>query len=300
MKRIHIISPSGSIDKTLINGAAERMKLWGYTVTIAPHAYDQDGRFAGTAANRITDINNALADTNNDIILCSRGGYGLQQIADKIHVPDSLPNNTKRPLLVGFSDITILHNILALKQIPTLHASMCKYVATLPDDDPALHLLRLALSGEKMRYDIPIHPLQRIGKVTGKLIGGNLSVLYGLQATPYAIHRIIDQQTVPTILFIEEIAEHHYHIDRMMQNLKMSGVLQRLGGLVVGQMTDCDDDTSMGCSVLQTIQRAVAEYDYPVLFNFPAGHIPQNKPLRLNTTWTLNVTTQQNILTQEQ
>ena len=299
MKQVHIISPSGCIDPTLIDGAAERLTQWGCTVTIAPHAYDQYGRFAGTATDRLTDINNALADTRNDIILCSRGGYGLQQIADKIQVPE-FPDNTHRPLLVGFSDITILHNILALKQIPSLHASMCKYIATLPDDDPALHMLRRALSGEKMHYDLPAHPLQRIGTVTGKLIGGNLSVLYGLQGTPYALSRIIDQQTIPVILFIEDIAERHYHIDRMMHNLKMSGVLQRLGGLVVGQMTDCDDDTSMGCSVLQTIQQAVAEYDYPVLFNFPAGHIPQNKPLLLNTTWTLNITAQQATLTQVQ
>lgn len=299
MKQVHIISPSGCIDPILIDGAAERLTQWGYTVTIAPHAYDQYGRFAGTATNRLTDINNALADTRNDIILCSRGGYGLQQIADKIQVLE-FPNDTHRPLLVGFSDITILHNILALKQIPSLHASMCKYIATLPDDDPALHMLRHALCGEKMHYALPAHPLQRIGTVTGKLIGGNLSVLYGLQGTPYALSRIIDQQTIPVILFIEDIAERHYHIDRMMHNLKMSGVLQRLGGLVVGQMTDCNDDTSMGCSVLQTIQQAVAEYDYPVLFNFPAGHVPQNKPLLLNTTWTLNITTQQATLTQVQ
>lgn len=284
MKHIHIISPSGAIDNTLIDNAIARLQQWGYMVSVAPHARGRYGRFAGTEQERLSDLNDALCQSDTNIILCSRGGYGLQQIADHIRVPEQ-----HVPLVVGFSDITVLHSILGLQGVPTLHASMCKYIATLPDEHTALCLLRHILQGKEMTYSLPPQPCQREGMCEGKLIGGNLSVLYGLQGTPYSLNRLIDKCEEPPILFIEDVCERHYHIDRMMQNLRMSGVLARLGGLVVGQFTDCDDDPLMGCSVYETILRAVSGYDFPVMMNLPAGHMEQNVPLRLNTKWHLSV-----------
>lgn len=284
MKHIHIISPSGAIYNILIDHAIVRLEQWGYSVSVAPHARGRYGRFASTEQERLSDLNDALCQTDTDIILCSRGGYGLQQIADHLRVPEK-----RVPLLVGFSDITVLHNILGLHGVPTLHASMCKYIATLPDEHPALQLLQRALQGETMAYSLPPQPHQREGECEGRLIGGNLSVLYGLQGTPYSLNCLIDKCEEPPILFIEDVCERHYHIDRMMQNLRMSGVLARLGGLVVGLFTDCDDDPLMGCTVYETILRAVTEYDFPVMVNLPAGHVEQNVPLRLNTKWHLAV-----------
>lgn len=284
MKLLCIISPSGAIDNILIDNAVARLKQWGYAVSVAPHARGRHGRFAGTEQERLDDINHALCQPDTDIILCSRGGYGLQQIADRIHIPGH-----RVPLVVGFSDITVLHSILGLHSVPTLHASMCKYLATLPDEHPALHLLQRALQGEKMTYSLPTHPCQREGRCEGRLIGGNLSVLYGLQGTPYSLNCLIDRCDAPPILFLEDVCERHYHIDRMLQNLRMSGILAHLGGLVVGQFTDCDDDPLMGCTVYDTIRKAVSEYDFPVMTNLPAGHVEQNVPLRLNTTWRLSV-----------
>lgn len=287
MKRIRIISPSGAIDNSLIDNAITRLSQWGYSVSVASHARGKYGRFAGTEQERLSDLNDALNSQDIDIVLCSRGGYGLQQIADRIRVPEQ-----HIPLVVGFSDITLIHSILCLHSIPSLHASMCKYIATLPDEHPALQLLQRALQNEKMTYTTPLHPCQRDGNSEGTLIGGNLSVLYGLQGTPYALNCLIDKCKKPPILFLEDVCECHYHIDRMMQNLRMSGVLARLGGLVIGQFTECSDDPSMGCTIAETIRHAVSGYDYPIMMNLPVGHIEQNIPLRLNVKWRLSVTSE--------
>lgn len=270
MKHIRIVSPSGAIDRTFIEGAIERLLSWGYRVSVGPHAYDRWGRFAATDEARLQDLNEAIADPEVDIILCARGGYGLQRIVDRV---------AGNKLIVGFSDITELHQRM---HCPTLHAVMCKHIATLPEDSEPLIQLRKALRGETLSYDIAAHPLNRYGRAEGLLTGGNLSVLYGLQATPFAL-------TGAGILFIEDIAERHYHIDRMMQNLRMSGVLAGLSGLVVGQFSDCDADEGMHESLYETIKRAVSDYDYPVLFNFPAGHVTRNLPLWLNAHATLSV-----------
>ncbi len=290
MRHIRIISPSGAIDPSLIDGAALRLQSWGYRVSVAPHARGRFGRFAAEDSGRLDDFNNALADPDIDIILCSRGGYGLQRIIQDIRIPAG-----NVPLLVGFSDITAAHTLLGKSGRPSLHASMCKALATLPDDLPAMQALRRALEGQPMRYPLPPHPLQRNGECIGRLIGGNLSVLYGLQGTSFSLRELIASYPEPPVLFLEDIGERHYHIDRMMRNLDLSGIFRHIGGLIVGQFTDCPDDPGMGCSVLQTIAEVVRPYSFPVLFNFPAGHIDGNMPLRLHTSWHLSVTPDQNI-----
>ena len=286
-KTIHILSPSGAIAPDLIDRAAERLRLFGYRVSVAPHAYGAYGRFAGTPAERIADLADALANPAIDAILCARGGYGLQQILPAL---DNLGAPANLPIIIGFSDITALHQWCGLHGIPSLHALMCKHLAELPLDSEPVQLWHQALLGEPLCYTLPAHPLNRAGQITGRLIGGNLSVLYGLQGTPYSLARLLDAEPdTPAILFIEDIAERHYHIDRMMQNLRMSGVLSRIAGLVVGQFSDCDDDPSMNCSVAETILRATDGYGYPVLFDFPAGHVERNLPLWLNAPCRLSV-----------
>ncbi len=271
--RIHIISPSGAINPEYIEGATKRLQSWGYIVTEGAHARGEYGRFSGTDAERLADLQDALADADIDFILCSRGGYGLQRIIDKV------PAITHP--IIGFSDITALHQVSG---IPSLHGLMCKHIATLQDDSEALQLFRRALKGEPLHYSLPVHPLNRLGTAEGTLIGGNLSVLYGLQGTPYSLNAVIDAHPEGVILFIEDICERHYHIDRMMRNLRMSGVLSRIKGLVVGQFSDCDCDPLMRCSVYDTIYEAAADYNYPILFDFPAGHVEDNRPLWLNKT----------------
>lgn len=146
-----------------------------------------------------------------------------------------------------------------------------------------------------MHYQWESHPLNRLGVAEGKIIGGNLSVLYGLQGTEYDLRSIEDLrlkiEDCKPILLIEDVGERHYHIDRMMRNLRMSGVLSHLGGLIVGQFSECEDDELMGCTVYETIKEAVADYDYPVLFNAPVGHVERNLPLVLNVPARMEITT---------
>lgn len=273
-KSIRIVSPSGAIDGRYIDGAKQVLQKWGFNVSEGLHARDRYGRFAGTQADRIADLQAAINDADIDIILCSRGGYGLAQIIDKIDLK-SLCRHPK--LICGFSDITVLHSALGKLDLPSVHSIMAKHLTELPKDaEPKLQLQNI-LQGQKPTYEISSHRLNRQGMAQGNLRGGNLSVLYGLRGTPY------DFQPENTILFIEDIAEKPYHIDRMMQNLKFGGILQRISGLVVGQFSDCDEDPLMMRSIEEIISDAVSEYSYPVCFNFPAGHVAQNMPLIMNT-----------------
>jgi muramoyltetrapeptide carboxypeptidase len=269
MKHIRIISPSGSIDPNYITLSKARLESWGFRVTVGTYAYGQNGRFSGTEDERLSDLNEAFADESIDIILCSRGGYGLQQIADQIVLP-SRPTG-EWPLVVGFSDITILHALMSRHGVRSLHASMCKALATLPDDHPVLEQMRQALIDEKSakRFDKPV-------------VGGNLSVLYGLQGTSYSLNAIIDECEEAPILLLEDVCERHYHIDRMLNNLRLSGVLSRISGVIVGQFTDCNDDAKMGCTLRESIVRVLSEYDYPVEWDAPYGHVDENEPILLS------------------
>ena len=293
MKHIRILSPASAIDSQWVNRAKVRLEQWGFCVSVAEHAFGHLGRFSATDEERLADLNTALADSSVDIILCSRGGYGLQRILDRIVLPQR--PKAEWPLLVGFSDVTALHGLMSMNGVPSLHANMCKDLSLLPDDDAALVAERQFLTSHLSPFSFHFSPLtsssplNRKGEVRGKLIGGNLSVLYGLQGTPYSLNRVIEQCAEPPILFIEDICENHYHIDRMLHNLRMSGVFERIGGLVVGQFTDCEDDPSMGCTLLESIRQVVEPYTFPVLFDYPSGHIDSNYPLLLSATYQLLV-----------
>jgi len=278
LKEIRIISPSGAIDPVYIDGASDRLRAWGYKVSEGAHARGRWGRFAGTDEERLADLNEALRDPSVDAILCARGGYGLQRIIDRV-APVTKP-------IIGFSDITALHQLSAISHQYSVHGIMCKHIATLPEDSEPIQSLRRLLAGDAIEYRWTHHPLNRPGTACAPIAGGNLSVLYGLQGTPYDLRSIYDFKFQASdgwpILLIEDICERHYHIDRMIRNLRLSGVLAHLSGLIVGQFSDCEDDEQMGCTVYETIKEAVADYDYPVLFNAPFGHVEHNLPLWLH------------------
>jgi muramoyltetrapeptide carboxypeptidase len=278
--QIRIISPSGSIHPEHIDGAKKVLFDWGLNVTEGEFARSEYGRFAGTKEQRIADLQQALDDPNVKAILCSRGGYGIAQIIDKI---DFTAFAKSPKWLVGFSDITILHNLITNLGIASIHAIMAKHLTELPADCEPVLRLKDILFGKFPDYKIPDHPMNRKGKTVGKLIGGNLSVLMGLRGTQF------DLDYKNAILFIEDLSEQPYHIDRMIQNLRFSGMLAQLSGLVVGQFTDCEEDPLMMQTVLEIISDALRGNDYPVCFNFPAGHVDYNLPLLLGTNVTLEV-----------
>ena len=267
IERIRIVSPSGAIEPAFIDGATERLRGWGYEVTEGRHARDRWGRFAGTDEDRLADLIEALHDPSVDAILCSRGGYGLQRIIDRV------PKITKP--IIGFSDITALHQLSAISNQPSVHG---KHIATLPEESEPIQALKRLLNGEAIEYRWESHPLNTPGKACAPIVGGNLSVLYGLQGTRFGLQNSDFRIQFP-ILLIEDIGERHYHIDRMMRNLRMSGVLAHLSGLIVGQFSDCEDDPLMQQTVYETIKEVVADYNYPILFNAPFGHVEHNLPL---------------------
>ncbi|MDO9154482.1 MAG: LD-carboxypeptidase [Paludibacter sp.] len=279
--KIRIISPSGAIDPTFIDGATKVLTDWGLQVSEGEFARTEYGRFAGTKEQRISDLQAALDNPAVKAILCSRGGYGLAQMIDKLDFSafKKLPK-----WLIGFSDITILHNVISKLGIASIHGIMAKHLTELPADCEQIEKLKSLLFGKLPEYKIPAHPQNRNGKASGKLIGGNLSVLSGMIGTRF------DLPYKNNILFIEDIDEKSYKIDRMMQNLRLSGALSEISGLVVGQFSECEEDPLMMQTINEIILEAVSDYQYPVCFDFPAGHVDYNLPLILGEKINLAVT----------
>ena len=257
------------IDPSYIDGQQQRLRAWGYKVSEGAYARAQWGRFAGTDEDRLSDLIAALQDPSVDAILCSRGGYGLQRIIDRI------PPITKP--IIGFSDITALHQIAGLAQQPSLHGIMCKHIATLPEESEPTPTLPQSPRGRTTR----VPPAEPSPQPFRRRLTHRLSEATYLSSTDSKAH-LSDWRNLSyqfPILLIEDIGERHYHIDRMMRNLRMSGVLAHLSGLIVGQFSDCEDDPLMQQTVYETIKEAVADCDYPVIFDAPFGHVEHNLPL---------------------
>lgn len=267
---IRIVSPSGIVQGEYIDGAVSALENWGYNVTVGSNAKNEFGRFAGTDADRLSDLQAALDDKNVKVILCSRGGYGLSRIIDKI---DLSGLNACPKLLLGFSDVTFLHSVWGRRGCVSIHSIMAKHLTELPLTAESVLKLRELLAGKSPVYNLSPHPLNRSGRVIAEICGGNLSILYAGRGSNF------EPNYKGKILFVEDIGEKSYHIDRMMQNLRLGGVLSTIKGLIVGHFTDCVDDTYSGQNVYEIIRAAVDEYDYPVVFGFPAGHEDVNLPL---------------------
>ncbi|MFR9164824.1 MAG: S66 peptidase family protein [Dysgonomonas sp.] len=267
--KVVIVSPAGYTERKYIDGAASTLSDWGLNVIIAPHATGQNGRFSGTVEERLSDLQNAMDDPDTKMILCSRGGYGAVHLIEKL----DFKNIRKYPKwFVGYSDITLLHQLFRHNGIMSIHAPMAKHLSENGDDD-FCKAFKQTLFGNAFEYTLPSSPLNRKGATEGMLIGGNLAVLCSLMGSDYM--RIPEG----SILFIEDIAEKAYKIDRMIWTLKLAGVFDRIGGLIVGEFIDCEEDTSMYHSIYGSIKDVVEKYNFPVAFNFPIGHSERNSPV---------------------
>jgi len=272
---VRLISPAGVIDAELVHGAEQCLKSWGLTVHVGKYATARKGRFAGSSEQRLSDLQEALDDTECKAIFCTRGGYGTVQIMEKLNW-EAFRKHPK--WLIGYSDITMLHALLLKEGISSLHGGMAKALAeSMNIEQESIPILRNILFGTFPTYTCSPHPLNRPGHAHGYLSGGNLSILYSLRGTPF------DYIPNKSILFIEDIGEKPYVVDRMMHNLKLGGVLSRLSGLIVGNFSDYEEDSLFGKTVPEIISDAVSAYSYPVSFGFPVGHEGRNLPMICGT-----------------
>ncbi|NDV63759.1 LD-carboxypeptidase [Bacteroides sp. 224] len=269
--RIVILSPSGKIDKKLLKATKERLASWGLQPVIAKNADAASGSYAGTIRQRQNDFQAAMNDAEAKAIFCSRGGYGVVHFMDKL---DFTLFRQHPKWLIGFSDISALHSLFQANGFASLHAPMGRHLVMEPSDDLCSNYLKDILFGNIPEYTCPSHKLNKKGTATGILRGGNLAVLHGLRATPY------DIPPEGTILFLEDIGERPHAIERMMYNLKLSGVLEKLSGLIIGQFTEYEEEKSLlSKDLYKSLHELVKEYSFPICFDFPVGHVTHNLPL---------------------
>lgn len=276
--KIGITASARKVSKEEMQAGISVLEKWGLEVVLGDSLYKSDHQFGGNDQERTEDLQRMLDNSSIKAIIAARGGYGTLRIIDQLNF-DAFKKSPK--WLIGFSDITVLHSHIHQFQIETLHAKM---LLNFTKNEASSESLRQALFGELKKHEHAPHPLNRIGSAEGELIGGNLSLLYALTGSVSDIH------TQGKILFLEDLDEYLYHLDRMMLNLKRAGKLTHLKGLVVGGMTDMKDNPiPFGKNAEEIILDAVKEFDFPVCFDFPAGHVDLNLPLYLGRNVKLEI-----------
>lgn len=277
--KVGIVSTARKITSAQIADGVEQLKKWGLVPVIGNTIDNESDQYAGTDYERLDDIQKMFNDPEIKAVWCAKGGYGTVRIIDNI----DFYRFAKNPKwLAGYSDVTVLHSHIHKMGIETLHSIMPYHLDD--NSDAAVASLRKAFFGESLNYTIPAHPMNRKGTQTGEVVGGNISMLYSMCGSPSAI------TTDSKILFLEDLDEYLYHVDRMMMNLKRNGLLKNLCGLVVGGLTKMHDNSvPFGKNAKEIIWDAVKDYDYPVCFDFPAGHLDDNRTLIMGREATLNV-----------
>lgn len=255
------------------------LRSWGLEVVIGKTIGLEQNQLAGSDEERAADFQIQLDNPNIKAIWCVRGGYGTVRMVDLLDF-STFKQNPK--WVIGFSDVTVLHNHLNTMGYKSIHGIMP--ISVPRATQAAIESLHTALFGQKLSYEIVSDPMNRVGTATGELVGGNLSILYSLFGSPSAI------DCKDKILFIEDLDEYLYHVDRMMMNLKRNGCLESIKGIVVGAMSSMkDNDIPWGKNALEIIQDVTKKYTIPVIYNFPAGHIHDNRTLIMGNTVTIDV-----------
>ncbi|MFD2542695.1 LD-carboxypeptidase [Lacinutrix gracilariae] len=281
---VAIVAPSGILKNrnSEVEQAVNLLKSWNLNVVVGDHVFSKDNHFAGTDAERCEDFQKALDDPTISAVWSARGGYGTVRILDKLDYT-KFKQNPK--WIIGYSDITALHNQVHNQGFESLHAIMC---VSLPKDlseiKESIASFKDALFGKPIAYTLKGSAYNKIGKVTAPIVGGNLTILHTMLGSNTSI------DTSGKILFIEEIGEYKYHIDRMLQSLKRAGYFENCKGVLVGDMSKMRKNTTLwGTSVEQLVLDALAEYDFPIVFNMPAGHEEDNRALILGRNATITV-----------
>ncbi|MBR2649750.1 MAG: LD-carboxypeptidase [Sediminibacterium sp.] len=279
---IGITCPAGYMEAKKVQACIKTLQHWGFEVMVGKTVGSKSKNyFSGTDEERRDELQAMLNDASIKAILCGRGGYGVSRIIDQLDFK-KLSKNPK--WIIGISDITVLHaHINRRVGIVSLHASMANAF-----NDPLqagyVNMIKQALKGVTIKYKVEGNKYNKKGKAVGELIGGNLSLLVHLLGTDSAY------KTKGKILFLEDLGEYLYHIDRMLLQLQRAGVFKNLAGLIIGGFTDLKDNPRVfGETVEQMILRLTAAYDYPVCFDFPVSHGVENVPLKIGVTVSLEV-----------
>ena len=281
--KVTILSSARKIAPAELRAPIALLKNWGLKVELGKNIYSADNQFAGTVQQRIQDLQNALDDPSCEAIIFARGGYGSVQLIDHLNFNSFLKNPK---WLVGYSDVCVFHSHLQqLLSCESIHATMPVNFPKSGKDNQSTIALKEVLFGEAPKYHfLKRNKLNRNGSTKAEVVGGNLSILYSLTGTASSLN------TNNKILFLEDLDEYLYHIDRMMMNLKRAGMLENLSGLLIGGMTSMNDNLiPFGKTAEEIIADNVKEYSFPVAFDFPAGHLDENLPLILGRKAALEV-----------
>ncbi len=277
--KIAVISPAGAVDTTQLEKGIEMIKSRGFEPVLGEHLYTKFSNgynYAGTEKERTKDINWALNDTEIRAVWASRGGYGCQHLIQHL----KLKNFTENPKwYIGYSDNTVIQSYLLKKGFVSIHGQTIK-TSSFGVTNESYDLIFDILKGKKPKYVLKSHPFNEKGNIQGELVGGNLALIYALLGTKYSF------DFKDKILFIEDIGENFYALDRMIMSLELAGVFNKIKGLIVGGMTNMGDEKenknyedSFDEFVYKLISDRISKYNFPVVFAFPNGHIKDNRPL---------------------
>ncbi len=281
---VAIVAPSGILKNRTreIKKAKDLIESWGLEVVIEKNVFNKNNHFAGTDEERSEDLQKAMDNKAIKAIWCARGGYGTVRVLDKLDYTEFRKNPK---WIIGYSDITALHNQVHNEGFESIHAIMCTSLQDDPDEiKESIQTFKDAIFGKPLKYNLKGSKYNKAGSVTAPIIGGNLSILYSMLGSKTSV------DTSGKILFIEDIGEYKYHIDRMLQSLKRAGYFNNCKGVVVGDMTKLRKNTTLwGSSVEQLIIDALKEYNFPIAFNMPAGHEKDNRAIILGKIVNLTV-----------
>ncbi|REC55846.1 LD-carboxypeptidase [Chryseobacterium piscium] len=277
--KIAIISPAGSVDSTQLEKGIEMIRSKGFEPVLGEHLYTRFSNgynYAGTEEQRLKDMNWALNDSEISAIWASRGGYGCQHLIQGLNLKEF----TKNPKwYIGYSDNTVIQSFLLKKGFASIHAQTIK-TSSFGVTEESYDLIFDILKGKSPKYSLESNRFNKKGNIEGELIGGNLALIYALLGTKYSF------DFKDKILFIEDIGENFYALDRMIMSLELAGVFTKIKGLIVGGMTNMGDEKdnkqyeeSFDEFANQLISDRISKYNFPVVFNFPNGHIKDNRPL---------------------
>ncbi|MCE2676284.1 MAG: LD-carboxypeptidase [Sediminibacterium sp.] len=287
---IGIVCPSGYIPLEKVQICIQTLEKWGYQVKLGKTVGAKKDSFSGTDTERAADLQFMLDDPTVKAILCARGGYGASRI---ISVMNFKHFNEQPKWVIGFSDITVLHAAILKQNCMSIHGPMAAAFAKGEAGEPYIQSLKQVLEGQKTSYTIPAHIMNNMGSTKAELVGGNLCILAHLIGSKNAI------DTSGKILFLEDVGEYHYNIDRLMIQCKNAGMFDHLAGLVVGGFTDLKDPSSdFGATAYDIIKEHTSAYTYPICFDFPISHSLPNFAIKQGQVYSLAVSAQEVSLTE--